>query len=96
MCMNTQPKPKEKLSIVKLLKTIWITAAPWEHIPTKYTYKKNELTVDFDFGNIIILKERDMTITIEAQPGRVREEFNIGDVKLLNKIEYFITENLIE
>jgi hypothetical protein len=89
-------KAKEKLLIVKQLIAVWRANSPWSHIKTKYKLKKNELTVDFDFDNFIILTERDLQITAIAQPKQHTAEFNIGDTKMLDKIELFISDNLIE
>ena len=89
-------KAKEKLLIVKHLIDVWRVGCPWSHIKTVYTLNKDMLTVDFDFGNFIILTEKELKITAIAQPKQHRAEFNIGDTKMLDQIELFISDNLIE
>jgi len=85
-----------KLSIVKQLRNIWRIESPWSHIKTKYTLEPNILIVDFDFGNHIILREEDLTIHALAMPQSKAKDFNIGDTKLLNNVEQFVSDHVIE
>jgi len=84
---------KHKFIITKQLQQIWRTGVSWENMKPSYNYSNKVLKVDFHNGNHIILIERDMVITVTTHPIKVQETFNIGDIKLLNKIEDFITEN---
>ena len=85
----------EKLSIAKQLKELWRAGAPWEHLLPKYSFDGKELKVDFTCGNYIIFTEIELKIKGIAYPYKQNDIFNIGDTRMIDKIEAFVSENII-
>lgn len=86
----------EKLQIVKQLLNLWRAGCPWEDRKCKYKLERNEITVDFTCGNYIIFTEIELEIKGIAYPNKDTKKFNVGDTRMINAIENFITANIEE
>jgi len=87
---------KPKISIIKQLVELWNVDSPWVDIPNTCAHNGKELEVDFACGNYIIFTEKELEIKGIAYPNKHTETFNIGDTKMLDAIENFVTANIIE